>query len=207
MNHKRDAALGSHDLAPACAAVSAGFSAKPVTLSAAGDARTAANGSASVAGAAPADDGAKRDIVTMRAFRLDHVDFIAMLRDRDWQDTSDIRQLADWLDTRYRIPGTSFRYGFDTIIGLIPGIGDLITTVLGAYIVIRARQLGAPKFVMALMIANLTIDGIVGAVPILGDLFDMAFKSHVRNVRILLRWLEREEIRRSRRKRVKYADA
>lgn len=131
------------------------------------------------------------------AFRLDHSDFVAKLRDRDWRDTSDIRRLADWLDTRYRIPGTSFRFGFDTIIGLVPGIGDLITTILGAYIVWRARELGAPKWVLAAMIFNLAIDGLVGAVPVLGDLFDTVFKSHVRNVRLLLRWLERDERQRA----------
>ena len=120
-----------------------------------------------------------------------------MVRERDWRDTSDVRQLADWLDTRFEIPGTKFRFGFDTIIGVIPVIGDLITTVLGAYIIVRARELGAPKHILALMIANLAIDGLAGAAPLVGDLFDMVFKSHVRNVRILLRWLEREELKRS----------
>ncbi|HVK80244.1 MAG TPA: DUF4112 domain-containing protein, partial [Verrucomicrobiae bacterium] len=62
--------------------------------------------------------------------------FVARLRSRDIADTSDIRQLAEWLDTRFEIPGTKIRFGFDSIIGLIPGVGDLATTVLGAYIVI-----------------------------------------------------------------------
>ena len=128
-----------------------------------------------------------------RSFRLDHVDFAALLRERDWRDTSDIRALADWLDTKFEIPGTGFRFGFDSIIGLMPGVGDFITTVLGAYIVVRARELGAPRRVLLLMIANLAIDALVGAVPVAGDLFDTVFKSHVRNVRLLLRWLEREE--------------
>lgn len=131
-----------------------------------------------------------------RAFRLENVDFVAMLRERDWRDTSDIRQLADWLDTRFVVPGTSFRFGFDTIIGLIPGVGDLITAVLGAYIVVRAKELGTPKHILALMLLNLGIDALVGAVPLFGDIFDTVFKSHVRNVRLLLRWLEREDQRR-----------
>lgn len=125
-------------------------------------------------------------------FRLDHTRFVAMLRERDWRDTSDIRQLADWLDTRFAIPGTNIRFGFDSIIGLIPGIGDAITTVLGAYILVRARELGAPSLLLARMGLNLAIDMLVGAIPILGDIFDLAFKSHLRNVRLLLRWLERE---------------
>jgi hypothetical protein len=126
-------------------------------------------------------------------FRLSHTDFVAMLRARDWRDTSDIRHLADWLDTRFEIPGTNIRFGFDSIIGLMPGVGDLITTLLGAYIIVRARELGAPPLLLARMTLNLVIDTLGGAVPILGDLFDLAFKSHVRNVRLLLGWLEQQD--------------
>lgn len=128
----------------------------------------------------------------MPSFQLDHTRFVAMLRERDWRDTSDIRKLADWLDTRFVIPGTNIRFGFDSVVGLVPGIGDLITTVLGAYIIVRAQELGAPKLLLARMMGNLVIDSVVGAVPIAGDLFDLAFKSHLRNVRLLLRWLEKE---------------
>jgi len=125
-------------------------------------------------------------------FRLAHSDFVARLRERDWRDTSDIRHLADWLDTRFEIPGVKIRFGFDAIIGLIPGVGDFITALLGAYIVMRARELGAPPFLIARMVGNLLIDMIGGAVPVVGDLFDLAFKSHLRNVRLLLRWIERD---------------
>ncbi|UPT64702.1 MAG: DUF4112 domain-containing protein [Hyphomonadaceae bacterium JAD_PAG50586_4] len=117
---------------------------------------------------------------------------VARLRSRDVADTSDIRQLAEWLDTRFEIPGTKIRFGFDSIIGLIPGIGDVATTFLGAYIVIRARELGAPPLLQARMVVNLMIDTLVGAIPLLGDLFDLAFKSHVRNVRMLLRHLDEQ---------------
>src|SRR5688572_29488420 len=95
-------------------------------------------------------------------FRLDHTTFVAMLRERDWRDTSDIRQLADWLDSRFEIPGTKFRFGLDSIIGLVPGVGDLITTLLGGYIIVRAAELGAPKLLIARMMGNLAIDSIVG---------------------------------------------
>ena len=110
-------------------------------------------------------------------------------------DTSDVRQLADWLDTRFVIPGTNIRFGLDAIIGLAPGVGDLITTGLGAYIVWRAHELGAPKWLLARMGLNLAIDSTIGAVPILGDLFDIAFRSHQRNVRLLLNWLEKRDQR------------
>jgi hypothetical protein len=115
---------------------------------------------------------------------------VARLKSREIADTSDIRQLAEWLDTRFEIPGTKIRFGFDSIIGLIPGIGDLATTFLGAYIVIRARELGAPSLLQARMVLNLAIDALVGAIPLFGDIFDLAFKSHVRNVRMLLRHLD-----------------
>lgn len=117
---------------------------------------------------------------------------VARLKSRDIADTSDIRQLAEWLDTRFEIPGTKIRFGFDSIIGLIPGVGDLATTVLGAYIVIRARELGAPPLLQARMVLNLAIDALVGAIPLIGDIFDLAFKSHVRNVRMLLRHLDEQ---------------
>lgn len=97
------------------------------------------------------------------------------------------------MDTRFVIPGTRLRFGFDSIIGLIPGVGDLITTMLGAYIVLRAKELGAPKLLLGRMILNLGIDSLVGAVPLFGDIFDFAFKSHLRNVRLLLQWLERRD--------------
>lgn len=124
-------------------------------------------------------------------FRLAHTDFSAWLNARDWRDTSDLRTLADWLDTRFVVPGTRFRFGFDSIIGLIPGIGDAVTAGLGLYILFRAHELGVPKSVLARMALNLAIDAMVGAVPIFGDLFDAAFKSHVRNVRLVLQWLEK----------------
>jgi hypothetical protein len=112
---------------------------------------------------------------------------------RDVSDIDDLRQLADWLDTRFVVPGTGIRFGLDALIGLLPGIGDLITTALGGYILVRAHELGAPKVLLARMGGNLAIDSIVGAVPLFGDLFDIAFRSHKRNVTLLLKWLERRD--------------
>jgi len=123
-------------------------------------------------------------------FRLANTDFTAWLNARDWRDTSDLRALANWLDTAFVVPGTRFRFGFDSIIGLVPGVGDAVTAALGSYILFRAHELGAPKTIIARMALNLAIDAVVGAVPIFGDVFDAAFKSHVRNVKLLLRWLE-----------------
>jgi hypothetical protein len=94
-------------------------------------------------------------------------------------------RLATLLDTAFVIPGTNIRFGADALIGLAPGIGDSVTTALAAYIVYEAHQLGAPRRVLIRMIGNVAIDGIVGAVPVFGDLFDVAFRANRRNVRIL----------------------
>lgn len=114
---------------------------------------------------------------------------------RDPADITDLRQLADWLDTKFVIPGTNIRFGLDGLIGLVPGIGDLITTALGLYILVRAHELGAPKVLLARMGLNLAIDSVVGAVPLFGDLFDIAFRSHKRNVGLVLRWLQQDACR------------
>ncbi len=115
---------------------------------------------------------------------------------RDHTDTSDIEQLADWLDTRFVLPGTNWRFGFDSILGLIPGVGDLATALMGAYIIVRARELGAPAHLQAAMIGNLVIDSLVGAVPLVGDVFDFAFRSNAKNVRMLKTHLDKREMRR-----------
>lgn len=110
---------------------------------------------------------------------------------RDHTDTADIEKLAEWLDTKFVIPGTNWRFGLDSIIGLVPGVGDLTTTLLGAYIIVRARELGAPLHLQAAMVGNLTLDTLVGSVPLVGDIFDFAFRSNAKNVRLLRRHLEK----------------
>lgn len=110
-------------------------------------------------------------------------------------DVSDIEKLADWLDTRFRIPGLGWRFGLDSVIGLVPGIGDGVTMLMSVYIIGRAHQLGAPKLTLARMGWNVLVDSVLGAIPIVGDLFDLANKSNTRNIRILLRDLERRGLR------------
>ncbi len=97
--------------------------------------------------------------------------------------------VAQLFDQAFRIPGTRWRFGLDAIIGLIPGAGDLIGALVGAYGIIVGRQLGAPAAVQMRMLLNLAIDALVGAIPFFGDLFDFAFKAHVRNRVLLERWL------------------
>jgi hypothetical protein len=95
-----------------------------------------------------------------------------------------MKRLAHLLDQAWRVPGTEFRIGVDGIIGLIPGVGDVVTSALSAYVVWEAQQLGLPKHVLARMIGNLGIDFVVGAIPLLGDFFDMAFKANARNMKL-----------------------
>ncbi len=89
------------------------------------------------------------------------------------------------MDSQFSIPGTKIRFGFDGIIGLIPGLGDLITLGISGYLISSAAKNGASSFVIARMVLNTAIDPIFGRIPILGDLFDIAFKANMRNVRLL----------------------
>jgi hypothetical protein len=101
--------------------------------------------------------------------------------------------LANLLDTVLLIPGTNIRFGFDALIGLVPGIGDTITTLISLYIVHEARQLGAPSHLIARMLGNVAIDGIVGAVPLFGDAFDVFWRANRRNVKLLRDYLDATE--------------
>jgi len=100
--------------------------------------------------------------------------------------------LAKLLDVAFILPGTNIRYGIDGIIGLIPVIGDLITTAISLWLVREARALGAPWHITTRMLANVALDGVVGMVPLAGDAFDVMFRSNVRNVRMLKKWMDRQ---------------
>jgi len=101
--------------------------------------------------------------------------------------------LATLLDTAFVVPGTQIRFGLDALIGLVPGIGDAITTAISLYIVNEARALGAPPLLVARMVANVAFDGLVGAVPLVGDAFDVAFRANRRNMALLRDHLDRTE--------------
>lgn len=93
--------------------------------------------------------------------------------------------LAKVLDTSIRIPGTSWSIGLDPLLGLIPGIGDVIANLIGTVILGIATPLQVPRIVLTRMSLNLLINGTVGAVPIVGDLFSVWFRSHARNAALL----------------------
>jgi Domain of unknown function (DUF4112) len=100
--------------------------------------------------------------------------------------------LAKLLDVAFVLPGTNIRYGIDGLIGLIPVVGDLITTAISLWLVREARALGAPWHITARMLANVAVDGVVGIVPIAGDAFAVMFRANVRNVRMLKRWMDKQ---------------
>ena len=100
--------------------------------------------------------------------------------------------IAKLLDVAFVVPGTNIRYGIDGLIGLVPVIGDIITTAFSLWLVREARALGAPWHITARMLSNVAVDGVVGLVPVAGDAFDVMFRANVRNVRMLRRWLDRQ---------------
>jgi hypothetical protein len=100
--------------------------------------------------------------------------------------------VAKLLDIAFILPGTNIRYGIDGIIGLIPVVGDIIATALSLWLVREARALGAPWHITARMLGNVAVQGVVGAVPVAGDAFDVLFRANMRNVRLLRRWMDRQ---------------
>lgn len=103
----------------------------------------------------------------------------------------EIRHLAWLLDDAIRLPG-GFRIGLDGIVGLIPGIGDALGLAASGYIIFRARRFGVPRAVLARMIGNVTLEFLVGTIPLLGDLFDFAFKANRRNLALMEQYLVNE---------------
>jgi hypothetical protein len=93
--------------------------------------------------------------------------------------------LAKALDTTVRIPGTSLSIGLDPLIGLIPGIGDALANLIGTVILVFATRLRLPRIVLARMSLNLLINGTIGAIPIIGDLFSVWFQSNMSNAALL----------------------
>ena len=102
-----------------------------------------------------------------------------------------LEALSRLLDSAVLIPGTNQRVGIDALLGLVPGIGDLVSTALASYLIWEARQLGLPRWKIARMIGNVAADTVLGAVPLAGDVFDVFFRANRRNMRILRDHLER----------------
>ncbi len=112
------------------------------------------------------------------------------MTDHDIDSTRErINRLAWLLDSSIPIPGLKFRIGIDALIGLIPGIGDVIGVLLSSYIVREAARAGLPKAVLARMVLNVAIEGVIGMIPFAGDLFDAVWKANQRNAGLLNAYL------------------
>jgi hypothetical protein len=103
------------------------------------------------------------------------------------------RFLAEWLDQRFTIPGTSIKIGLDPILGLIPGIGDAIANLAGSAILLIAAQYQVPKIVLLRMGSNVALNAIIGAIPVFGDVFSIWFRSNAKNAQLLERYVSAEE--------------
>jgi hypothetical protein len=110
-----------------------------------------------------------------------------------------IEALAKVLDSAVSIPGTKIVMGMDAVLGLVPVIGDAISGLIASYIIWEARRLGAPRWLVARMAMNTTLDTMVGSIPVFGDLFDVAYKSNLKNVALLKKHAEKNGARYGRR--------
>src|SRR5262245_31731296 len=114
------------------------------------------------------------------------------------QSVARLEALARLMDGAFVLPGTNIRLGLDAIIGLVPVAGDVIAGVISSYLIWEARRLGAPRWLIARMMANTLLDTTVGAIPVVGDAFDVMFRANMKNMRLLRRHLEkRGHIRRA----------
>lgn len=98
--------------------------------------------------------------------------------------------LSRVLDTAFRIPGTDWRFGLDPIIGLIPGLGDVVGGGVSTYILYLAARAGAPRSLLARMLVNIGLDAVLGAIPLIGIVFDVGYKANARNTALLRRFLD-----------------
>jgi hypothetical protein len=113
------------------------------------------------------------------------------------RDLVALRRFAWVMDQAFSIPGTRYRFGADALLGLIPGIGDVIAGLMSTWIIIGALRHRVPATVILRMIGNVTLDLLFGAVPLAGDVFDFLFEENVRNMRLLERYRDRRREPRS----------
>lgn len=107
------------------------------------------------------------------------------------QDLRAMRRFARLLDQAVAIPGTTQRVGLDSAIGLVPGVGDAFAALLSVTFLASAWRHRVPARILAKMTFNIVVDLLIGTIPVVGDLFDIAFKDNIRNVELLIRWRDR----------------
>ncbi|MDB5392259.1 MAG: hypothetical protein JWM11_7905 [Planctomycetaceae bacterium] len=128
-------------------------------------------------------------VVTADTHRpISEVDRVDAGSDRGQQpgpSLAELELLARWMDSVFRIPGTELRFGFDAILGLIPGLGDTATSLVSLYILQEARKRGVSRLTMVRMGANIVVDYVLGSIPFFGDIFDVYWKANLMNVELL----------------------
>ncbi len=119
--------------------------------------------------------------------------FDALIQDR--RDPAALRKRVETLEflleRSFTIPGINRPVGLDAIVGLVPVVGDVISGLMGAYLIWEARNLGMPKWKIWRMIGNLGVDTTLGALPLVGDAFDLLFRSNTRNLKIIKKHLDK----------------
>lgn len=110
------------------------------------------------------------------------------------QELDHLDRISTLLDSRFRVPGTQVRFGWDSLLGLVPGVGDAAALIPACYLLYKGHDLGARKRTLARMALNTGLDATIGAIPVLGDLFDLFFKANNRNIAILKRDLEQRSL-------------
>ena len=101
-----------------------------------------------------------------------------------------LRRISKVLDNAITVPGTKISFGLDPILGLLPGGGDTITGGISAYIVVEAARMGLPHKILWQMVGNILIDSFAGTIPVLGDFFDVGWKSNIKNIELLEKHLD-----------------
>jgi hypothetical protein len=97
--------------------------------------------------------------------------------------------MARLMDSQFKLPGTKFRFGFDALVGLLPGVGDAATAAAGLWLIVEASKLNVPKSTLVKMLINFVLDLTVGSIPIAGDVFDAAWKSNAKNAKLVQKHL------------------
>jgi uncharacterized protein DUF4112 len=100
--------------------------------------------------------------------------------------------LSQLFDTAFILPGSNVRFGIEALLRLVPGIGDLVASSLSAYLLYEAHRLEVPSHIFARLVANVAIEGVVGTVPLIGDLFDVGFRANRRNLKILTAYFQEQ---------------
>ena len=108
-----------------------------------------------------------------------------------------LEALGRLMDGAFVLPGTNIRLGLDAIIGLVPVAGDVISGLVSSYLIWEARQLGAPRWLIARMMANMLLDTTVGAIPVVGDAFDLVFRANMKNMALLRRHMAKRGLTRA----------